>query len=55
MEILLKNNIGICFYSVFLDIEFKNEFDIEYKRCYSLPDYPRNFTLKDINVDSNFC
>ena len=27
---------------------FKNEFDIVYKRQYPLPDYPRQFALKEI-------
>lgn len=49
-------NMGTIFDAYYrVGLGFKNEFDIEYKRCYSLPDYPRNFTLKDINVDSNFC
>lgn len=35
-----------AYYSVGLG--FKNEFDIVYKRQYPLPDYPRQFTLKEI-------
>ena len=31
---------------------FKNEFDMDYKRHYSLPDYPREFSLKGISIDS---
>lgn len=32
---------------------FKNEFDIEYKKQYPLPDYPRQFRLKEI-TDEDF-
>lgn len=32
---------------------FKNEFDIEYKKQYPLPDYPRRFRLKEI-TDGGF-
>lgn len=34
-------------------LSFKNEFDIEYKKQYPLPDYPRQFRLKEI-TDEDF-
>ena len=32
-----------------IGIGFKNELDIEYKKHYELPDYPKNFNLNEIS------
>lgn len=47
-------NMGTIFDAYYrVGLGFKNEFDIEYKKHYSIPDYPREFSLKGISVDSD--
>lgn len=47
-------NMGTIFDAYYrVGLGFKNEFDIAYKKHYSIPDYPREFSLKDISVDSD--
>ena len=46
-------NMGTIFDAYYrVGLGFKNEFDIAYKKHYSIPDYPREFSLKGISVDS---
>lgn len=47
-------NMGTIFDAYYrVGLGFKNEFDIAYKKHYSIPDYPREFSLKGISVDSD--
>lgn len=47
-------NMGTIFDAYYrVGLGFKNEFDMEYKKYYSIPDYPREFSLKGISVDSD--
>ena len=47
-------NMGTVFDAYYrVGLGFKNEFDIAYKKHYSIPDYPREFSLKGISVDSD--
>lgn len=47
-------NMGTIFDAYYrVGLGFKNEFDIAYKKHYSIPDYPREFSLKSISVDSD--
>ena len=47
-------NMGTIFDAYYrVGLGFKNEFDLAYKQCYSLPDYPREFTLKAISAESD--
>lgn len=56
MESLINTtpNMGTIFDAYYrVGLGFKNEFDIAYKKHYSIPDYPREFSLKGISVDSD--
>lgn len=56
MESLINTtpNMGTIFDAYYrVGLGFKNEFDMDYKRHYPLPDYPREFSLKGISVDSD--
>ena len=56
MESLINTspNMGTIFDAYYrVGLGFKNEFDIAYKQYYTLPDYPRKFSLKDVSVESN--
>lgn len=56
MESLINTtpNMGTIFDAYYrVGLGFKNEFDIAYKKQYSIPDYPREFSLKGISVDSD--
>ena len=47
-------NMGTIFDAYYrVGLGFKNEFDMEYKKYYSIPDCPREFSLKGISVDSD--
>ena len=47
-------NMGTIFDAYYrVGLGFKNEFDMEYKKYYNIPDYPREFSLKGISVDSD--
>lgn len=47
-------NMGTIFDAYYrVGLGFKNEFDMAYKQYYTLPDYPRKFSLKDVSVESN--
>ena len=47
-------NMGTIFDAYYrVGLGFKNEFDIAYKKHYSIPDYPCEFSLKGISVDSD--
>lgn len=47
-------NMGTIFDAYYrVGLGFKNEFDMAYKKHYSIPDYPREFSLKGISVDSD--
>ena len=46
-------NMGTIFDAYYrVGLGFKNEFDMSYKKHYSIPEYPREFSLKGISVDS---
>ena len=48
-----SSNMGTIFDAYYrVGLGFKNEFDIEYKRFYPLPDYPRKFSLNSISAES---
>lgn len=56
MESLINTtpNMGTIFDAYYrVGLGFKNEFDIAYKKHYSIPDYPREFSIKGISVDSD--
>lgn len=56
MESLINTspNMGTIFDAYYrVGLGFKNEFDIAYKKHYSILDYPREFSLKGISVDSD--
>lgn len=56
MESLINTspNMGTIFDAYYrVGLGFKNEFDIAYKQYYTLPDYTRKFSLKDVSVESN--
>lgn len=47
-------NMGTIFDAYYrVGLGFKNEFDMAYKKHYSIPDYPREFSLKGISVNSD--
>ena len=47
-------NMGTIFDAYYrVGLGFKNEFDMAYKKHYSIPDYPREFSLKGISVASD--
>lgn len=55
MESIIKTSpiMGTIFDAYYrVGLGFKNEFDIEYKRFYPLPDYPRKFSLNAISAES---
>ena len=46
-------NMGTIFDAYYrVGLGFKNEFDMEYKKYYNIPDYPRKFSLNDVSAES---
>lgn len=52
MIISTDYNMGAIFDAYYhVGLGFKNELDLEYKKFYKIPDYPRNFELNELNGD----
>ena len=52
MIISTDYNMGAIFDAYYhVGLGFKNELDLEYKKFYKIPDYPRSFELNELNGD----
>ena len=52
MIISTNYNMGAIFDAYYhVGLGFKNELDLEYKKFYKIPDYPRSFELNELNGD----